>query len=133
MLGGQALWPPATLCLLICRTEPSQDLALVSKAIILTNWVKMSRAQKAGKGSVGCLGGDDEPKEVSFSLLRAHYLQDDCGIPEMPLSTSGLLVLAAPDGCPQGSLQLSINIKPTISKGVPTMPRCVVPEQFCLE
>lgn len=52
----------------------------------------------------------------------------DCSITEMPLTTSGLLVLAAPDGCPQGSLQLSINIKPSISKGGPTMPRCVVPE-----
>lgn len=36
-----------------------------------------------------------------------------------PLPTSGLLALAAPDGCPQGSLQLSINIKPSISKGGP--------------
>lgn len=35
----------------------------------------------------------------------------------MPLSSSGLLVLAVPDGCPQGSLQLNININPTISKG----------------
>lgn len=94
----------------------------------------MSSGQKARKGPVGCLGSDDEPKEICFSLFRAYYLQDDCGIPEMPLFTSGLLVRAAPDGCPQGSLQLSINIKPAISKGgVPTMPRCVVPEQFCLE
>lgn len=38
---------------------------------------------------------------------------------EMPLSTSRLLVLEAPDGCPQGSLQLSINIKPVISKEGP--------------
>lgn len=68
---------------------------------------------------MGCLGGDDELKEVSIFLFHAHYLQDDCGIPEMPLSPSGPLVLAAPDGCPQGSLQLSINTKPAISKGGP--------------
>lgn len=37
----------------------------------------------------------------------------------MPLSASGLLVLAALDGCPQGSLQLNVNIKPTTSKGGP--------------
>ena len=37
----------------------------------------------------------------------------------MPLSTSGLLVLAAPDGCPQGSLQLNVNINPATSKGAP--------------
>lgn len=43
----------------------------------------------------------------------------DCSITQMPLSTSGLLVLAAPDGFPQGSLQLSINIKHAISKGGP--------------
>lgn len=35
----------------------------------------------------------------------------------MPLSSLGLLVLAAPDGCPQGSLQLNININPTTSGG----------------
>lgn len=84
-----------------------------------TNGVKMSSAQKAGKGRVGCLGGNDEPEEVSFSLFSALYLQDDCGVTGVSLSTSGLLVLGAPDGCPQGSLQLSINIKPTISKGGP--------------
>lgn len=54
-----------------------------------------------------------------LSSLHTAYRAFDCSITEMPLSTSGLLVLAAPDGCPQGSLQLSINIKPAISKGAP--------------
>lgn len=128
MLG----WGPdsSTLGCLRYRIEHLQSLALLYFKAGNTNEVKMSSAQKARKGRVGYLGGNYEPKDVSFPLFSTHSPQDDCGITGMPLSTSGLLVLRAPDGCPQGSLQLSINMKPGISKGVPMMPRCVVPEQF---
>lgn len=54
-----------------------------------------------------------------LSPLHTDCRIPDGGITEMPLSTSGLLVLAALDGCPQGSLQLNVNINPATSKGGP--------------
>lgn len=117
---ARLFWPPAARCCSAPRTEDSQNLAVYFRQVTLTNWVKMSDAWWAVKGSAGCLHGNEGPKEVSFSLCPAHSCRTvDCSMIEMPLSTSGLLVLAAPDGCPQGSLQLSINIKPSISKGGP--------------
>lgn len=79
-------------------------------------FAEMSVASRAVRGSSGCVGGHYEPEEVSFPLSPAFKIPAG-GITEMPLSTSGLLVLAAPDGCPQGSLQLNINIKPPPLRG----------------
>lgn len=76
MVRAQAILASSyTVLLYTTGREDSQNLALFLRQVTLTNWVKMSNAWRAVKGSVECLGGNNGPKEVSFSLSTAQCLQ----------------------------------------------------------